>query len=104
MFRRAKWPALFFRVAMFAIGLMSPPALAMRAASPIGSEAIVQTKLLSADQLSSQPGYVARNGQAGSVSRVAMHLDFRNLLTSGGVPASMAGPPRNDYLPGGTHA
>jgi uncharacterized protein (DUF2147 family) len=36
MFRRSKWPALFFRVAMFAIGLMSPPALAMRTASPVG--------------------------------------------------------------------
>ena len=36
MFRHPKWPVLFFRVAMFAIGLMTTPALATPTDSPIG--------------------------------------------------------------------
>jgi len=37
MFSRDKWPALLFRVVMFAIGLSAPPALAASAGSPVGA-------------------------------------------------------------------
>jgi len=36
MFRRAKWPSLFARVVMFAVGLITTPALA-QTASPVGT-------------------------------------------------------------------
>jgi uncharacterized protein (DUF2147 family) len=36
MFRRPTWPALYIRVVMLAVGLMTTPALARQAASPIG--------------------------------------------------------------------
>jgi phospholipid transport system substrate-binding protein len=64
-------------------------------------EAIVQTKLVSADGAATPLNYVMRNGPAGwkvvdvlangSISRVAVQRsDFRELLASGGVPALMA--------------
>lgn len=63
---------------------------------------IVQTRIVSTDGSATQLDYVMRNGPAGwkvadvladgSISRVAVQRsDFRHLLTSGGVPALMAG-------------
>jgi uncharacterized protein (DUF2147 family) len=37
MFRGVKWASYFVRVAMFAAGLMTTPALAMRTATPVGT-------------------------------------------------------------------